>query len=190
MFKCRKIQPKLSAFIDDELLDSERAEVESHLEACGKCQGDLEQLNRTKALLKNLGAAKCDRVKALVEHSASQAALEFCCKPFRLRTFAAAVLSIVILWAGADRLSMQDNHAGPPVSQAAMVPLPMPSSVDQTAFRLEVKPKSAVGGAPESYPCEQGQPQCIDVPISRGTAFLPVSYKPGKAMSFGHAITH
>ena len=190
MFKCRKIQPKLSAFIDDELLDSERAEVEDHLTACSKCQSDLEQLNRTKSLLKNLGAAKCDRVKSLIEHSASQAALEFCCKPFRFRTFAAAALSMVILWAGAERLSNQDNHAGPPVSRAAMVPLPMSSPVDQTVFRLEVKPKSAVGGAPESYPCEQGQPQCIDVPISRGTAFLPVSYKPGKAMSFGLAITH
>lgn len=190
MFKCRKIQPKLSAFIDDELLDSERAEVEAHLEACSKCRSDLEQLDRTKALLKNLGAAKCDRVKALIEHSASQAALEFCCKPFRLRTFAAAALSVIILWAGAERLSLQDNHAGPPVSHAAMVPLPMPSPVDQSAFRLEVKPKSAVGGAPESYPCEEGQPQCVDVPISRGTAYLPVSLKPGKTMSFGHAITH
>ena len=190
MFKCRKIQPKLSAFIDDELLDSERAEVEDHLTACSKCQSDLEQLNRTKSLLKNLGAAKCDRLKSLIEHSASQAALEFCCKPFRFRTFAAAALSMIILWAGAERLSNQDNHAGPPVSRAAMVPLPMSSPVDQTVFRLEVKPKSAVGGAPESYPCEQGQPQCIDVPISRGTAYMPVSYKPGKAMSFGLAITH
>ncbi len=190
MFKCRKIQPKLSAFIDDELLDSERAEVEAHLEACGKCQSDLEQLNLTKSMLKNLGAAKCDRVKALIEHSASQAALEFCCKPFRFRTFAAAALSMIMLWVGAERLSMQDNHAGPPVSSAAMVPLSIPSTGEQTVFRLEVKPKSAVGGAPESYPCEQGQPQCNDVPISRGTAFLPVSYTPGKTMSFGHAITH
>jgi len=190
MFKCRKIQPKLSAFIDDELLVHERDEVVTHLETCGKCQSDLEHLVRTKAMLKNLGAAKCDRVKALIEHSASQAALEFCCKPFRLRTFAAAALSIVILWAGAERLSLQDNHAGPPVSSAAMMPIPMSSPVDQTVFRLEVKPKSAVGGAPESYPCEQGQPQCNDVPISRGSAFVPVSYTPGKTMSFGHAITH
>ena len=89
MFKCRKIQPKLSAFIDDELLDRERAEVEDHLAACSKCQGDLEQLNRTKSLLKNLGAAKCDRVKSLIEHSASQAALEFCCKPYYYSCYSA-----------------------------------------------------------------------------------------------------
>ena len=190
MFKCRKIQPKLSAFIDDELLDSECAEVEAHLETCVKCKTDLEQLKSTKSMLMRFGAANSNDAKARIELSASQAALEFCCKPFRIRTLAAAALSVILIWAGADRLSMQDNHAGPPVASAAMVPLPTVSPVSQTVFRLEVKPKSAVGGAPESYPCELGQPQCNDVPISRGTAFLPVSYKPGKAMSFGHAITH
>lgn len=45
---------QLSALLDNELADAERAELEAHLQSCAACRAELESLRRASALLRAL----------------------------------------------------------------------------------------------------------------------------------------
>jgi hypothetical protein len=49
MSKCRDIQPELSAYVDDALLPSQRAEVDEHVATCSRCQQELAELRTLAA---------------------------------------------------------------------------------------------------------------------------------------------
>ena len=42
MNKCDEIQEKISALVDGEISESEKAEIEAHIEVCGECRAVFE----------------------------------------------------------------------------------------------------------------------------------------------------
>lgn len=51
---CADAEPLYSAWIDGSLDAEERARVTGHLQGCAACAADIESLQRTRALLRNL----------------------------------------------------------------------------------------------------------------------------------------
>lgn len=184
MFKCRSIQSRLSAFVDNELTVSERKIVESHVAICCNCQEELKSLGATKELLVRLGGSNCTRIKALLETSMAQSAPDLCCKPFRFRTFAAGILAITALVCFVDPLGGNDNHAGPPIAEASILLRARQSPHLLEHDYLMVEPLSAVAGAPETVPGNSDNPQCGGLPLSRGTENRYSSYNQDNNTTF------
>ncbi|MCP4726062.1 MAG: zf-HC2 domain-containing protein [bacterium] len=51
MFSCKYIEKHLSAFIDDELNDSRRKKIASHLSGCSNCAQQLEEIRSNNLLI-------------------------------------------------------------------------------------------------------------------------------------------
>ncbi|MDA8163904.1 MAG: anti-sigma factor [Desulfobacteraceae bacterium] len=49
--KCAKVAKSLSPYVDGELGETERREVETHLAQCGRCAGELAEARRLQQLL-------------------------------------------------------------------------------------------------------------------------------------------
>ena len=62
---------QLSALLDNELDEQERAELETHLPTCVECRAELESLRRTKALVRALPQPALPRSFALPLEAAS-----------------------------------------------------------------------------------------------------------------------
>ena len=62
---------QLSALIDNELDEQERAELETHLPTCAECRAELESLQRTRALVRALPQPALPRSFALPLEAAS-----------------------------------------------------------------------------------------------------------------------
>jgi len=52
--KCREVESKISAYLDDELESRMRESIETHLNRCGKCRKRVEGLRELDALLQEL----------------------------------------------------------------------------------------------------------------------------------------
>ena len=52
-FKCQKIEPLISDYIDGTLSERQTADVTSHIRSCGACKREVADLKKTKHLLKN-----------------------------------------------------------------------------------------------------------------------------------------
>ena len=62
---------QLSALLDNELDEQERAELEAHLPTCAECRAELESLQRTRALVRALPQPALPRSFALPLEAAS-----------------------------------------------------------------------------------------------------------------------
>jgi anti-sigma factor RsiW len=111
---CDNLGPKLSAYLDGELPDKERLELEHHLEGCSRCQSSLEELRQTGDVLKSahsetVGQVNLEGVWEEIEKSVPS------CAPARLERFrslihfrvwapalgaAVAALLVFVLWPG------------------------------------------------------------------------------------------
>ncbi len=58
MFSCKNYEKELSAFIDDELSESKRRKIASHLSGCRKCSDLLEELRSNNLALGQLFSKK------------------------------------------------------------------------------------------------------------------------------------
>ena len=54
MEDCQRIQPLISGYIDGEISDEERSQVESHLKQCRQCSQDLADFNRMKEVTRSM----------------------------------------------------------------------------------------------------------------------------------------
>lgn len=90
---CSRIRQRLSAYIDVYLSPQELNEVESHLAACPDCQKELESLQATAAMLRQLPQVSPPRSFRIAQEEPSRrwAALPV----LRLATAAAAVLLVM-----------------------------------------------------------------------------------------------
>lgn len=61
MMKDQHVLADLSAYLDQELAPAERAQVSAHLEACGRCAGQLAELRATATLLAALPSPRPSR---------------------------------------------------------------------------------------------------------------------------------
>jgi len=49
--KCEDIQKELKAFLDNDIDDQKKAEIQEHLDGCPNCSKDLEQLKKLSEAL-------------------------------------------------------------------------------------------------------------------------------------------
>lgn len=52
--QCETFGPRLSAYLDEELPDKERQEVQEHLKTCEKCQQLVREMEETAGILKDM----------------------------------------------------------------------------------------------------------------------------------------
>jgi len=76
--QCRRVQARLSAFLDGEIPPREARAVEAHLKACDRCREEREALERTIRMVRELGVEPapddlCDRVLAGLDDTPSEA---------------------------------------------------------------------------------------------------------------------
>ena len=55
---CKEVKPELVAYLDGELQDSIRSDVEAHLESCAACRAERENLASTLRSLESLPATE------------------------------------------------------------------------------------------------------------------------------------
>jgi len=63
--KHRRMQKQLSAYLDDELVPSDRLEIEHHLDECESCRAELEELRTVAWAISQLRVARSPRSFAL-----------------------------------------------------------------------------------------------------------------------------
>jgi predicted anti-sigma-YlaC factor YlaD len=104
MFKrkseCQIVQGLLSPYIDEELNPADKERVESHLEGCLECLGELESLRSTVKLLRRVAMVTPPRSFAVAEAAPRpQPAYARSFRAFRAATAVAALL-LVFTFAG------------------------------------------------------------------------------------------
>ena len=114
----------LSAFLDDELVPTERAAAESHLAECVDCRGELSVAEESRQLVRSL--PMLEPPPEVFQLPAEVVPLR---RP-RLRRMVAAVAATATLIVG----------VGFGVSAERAVPLPLDAAVEQHVARASVDP--------------------------------------------------
>lgn len=95
-----RLRELLSAYLDGEVTEEERLQVDAHLEACVSCRGELEQLRGVVGLLRRMPQVEPRRSLALEPTAAVARALPRYL--WALRTAAAATAAALALVVAAD----------------------------------------------------------------------------------------
>lgn len=151
MIDCASAKGLLSPFLDRELAQADRGQVESHLKDCGPCRGELESLKGVCALVSAL-PKRTPPSGFLSRLSARRAAppKPLPAPPRRGLAFAAAALVIGLLGAGASRLGTPTGASAPPEpSDLAAKQDSQPSFVPATPLHREI---NAPGGPLDAGP--------------------------------------
>jgi anti-sigma factor RsiW len=87
---CRFCRERLSAYLDSELCDQEKGEVQSHLECCAACQVEYRALRETKQALASLGArVSREEIERLLQTDVGEAVRRYASMPVSPRTVTA-----------------------------------------------------------------------------------------------------
>lgn len=98
--ECQIVQGRLSPYIDEQLNPADKERVESHLEGCQACLGELESLRSTVKLLRRVAMVTPPRSFAVAEAAPKlQPAYARSFRAFRAATAVAALL-LVFTFAG------------------------------------------------------------------------------------------
>jgi len=150
---CRRIENLLSAYLDGELDEDEKRSVDVHLSRCGACQREIAALSQTKQVLAALaGRTPRSELERLLTTDVSVVANRVAHHLVSPRTIAAALLSVLGIWAASRQLARSDNFYGPPLPSSAYAPVfgyqaaAAPSSADQSACALVVGEPASVRG--------------------------------------------
>ena len=127
--QCRRIENLLSAYLDGELDRDEAWAVDNHLARCAACREEYRSLQATKQVLANL-ARRSSRgdLERLLATDVRTLANEVAHYPVSPRTVAAALLSIIGLWAASRQLARSDDRIGPPLPEQAYQPVLVPAN--------------------------------------------------------------
>ena len=107
---CRFCRERLSAYLDSELSDHEKTEVQSHLECCAACQGEYRTLRETKQALASLGArVSREEIERLLQTDVGEAVRRYANMPVSPRTVAAAILSVIGLCVATARFTTRES---------------------------------------------------------------------------------
>ena len=103
--ECQIVQGQLSPYIDEQLKPADRERVESHLEGCRACLGELESLRATVNLLRRVAMVSPPRSFAVAEAAViPQPAYARSFRAFRAATAVAALLLVFTLSGNAAHL--------------------------------------------------------------------------------------
>ena len=112
---CRFCRERLSAYLDSELSDPEKTEVQSHLECCAACQVEYRALRETKQALASLGArVSREEIERLLQTDVGEAVRRCANMPVSPRTVAAAILSVIGLCVATARVATREARRGTP----------------------------------------------------------------------------
>lgn len=141
---CRFCRERLSAYLDSELSDHERIEVQSHLECCAACQTEYRALRETKHALASLGArVSREEIERLLQTDVGEAVRHYANMPISPRTFAAAILSVIGLCVATARVATRESRRGTPVPEGAyLIMQPDGPAVSARFSVLELHPLS------------------------------------------------
>lgn len=189
MMHCRRIGSLLSAYLDGELAEEDSEAVRVHLERCPHCRAEHQSLLETKQVLAALGrrTPRAD-LERLLQTEVSEVARQVANYPISPRTFAAALLTLIGVWAATLQLGRHDDRHGPPLPEGAYHPFVEGRWVQVTGA-VVTGPNSVTllvtetAGAPPRIPmpvpmscCTQSSAPVSLVPAGFGTA--PVSLRP------------
>ncbi|MFM7321781.1 MAG: anti-sigma factor family protein [Armatimonadota bacterium] len=176
--QCRRIENLLSAFLDGELDRDEAWAVENHLARCAACREEYRSLQATKHVLASLARRSSrSELERLLATDVGTLAREAAHYPVSPRTVAAALLSIVGLWAASRQLARSDDRLGPPLPEQAYRPVVVPPASPQA---YSTNPSTScllvVGSpAPDTAPLRPGTYRSGS---SRPGTTLPAAYFP------------
>lgn len=115
--RCRRLEPLLSAWLDQSLPRGQRQAIERHLAACAHCRAEVEALRRTVALLRSVPR----RTMPAELHAALAAALGGVAGPRSSASGRATALrvaaALLLLWGllGASAWILGDERVAAPV---------------------------------------------------------------------------
>ena len=123
MMQCRRIGSLLSAFLDGELDEEESWAVQAHLDRCSHCRAEHQALLETKQALVALGrrTPRAD-LERLLQTEVREVARQVANYPISPRTLAAALLTLIGVWAATTQLGHHDDRHGPPLPEGAYHP--------------------------------------------------------------------
>ena len=141
-FRHRGMRELLSSFIDDEVSDSERRRVESHLSECDECRQELESLRMTVSALRRLPEIQTTRSFAISENPGQAREGMRWVLGIRLAASAAAVVLVGLIVADVMGLFVQSDlsewarqtertQSEPRAQPAAAAPAAAPASAQR-----------------------------------------------------------
>ncbi|WP_309721933.1 zf-HC2 domain-containing protein [Armatimonas sp.] len=134
---CRFCRERLSAYLDSELCDQEKGEVQSHLECCAACQVEYRALRETKQALASLGArVSREEIERLLQTDVGEAVRRYASMPVSPRTVTAAIFSVIALCVATARVATRESRRGAPLPEGAYLLMEPSSSSSNRVFSM------------------------------------------------------
>lgn len=163
----------LSAYLDDRLIASERARVEEHVDACGRCRQELEELRAVVRALRGLSYVPVRRsfrlspAQVQAARAPARPTWAYAYGPLGATAAAAAILFAVLL--GGDLLTLgggeeaitsgggpQGYLLGPEVEEAIETPEGLSAEEDRAGEEAP-KAEPTIEGTPLAMPAPAGE---------------------------------
>ncbi|MBN1641797.1 MAG: zf-HC2 domain-containing protein [Anaerolineae bacterium] len=193
----RYVDRRLSAYLDGELGNRERARVEAHLARCQECRASMRALRWTKQLLQQAPAIKVPRSFVVREADVARPQRAFVRRPLAVTQWATAVVALLfVLVLGGDLLlgarlpgaldarswrGGEGNVAAPVALQSEQVTV-----VEGTA-PVEATTEMVVEGLQAPSPVEE--PASKAAPEGEGARDAPPAPPPGIRGEFAEPVT-
>jgi hypothetical protein len=137
MVSCRFCRERLSAYLDSELCDQEKGDVQSHLEHCTACQVEYRALRETKQALASLGArVSREEIERLLQTDVGEAVRHYASMPVSPRTVTAAIFSVIALCVATARVATRESRHGTPIPEGAYLLMPAHSLSGSATFSM------------------------------------------------------
>ncbi len=134
---CRFCRQRLSAYLDSELSDHEKTEVQSHLECCAACQVEYRALRDTKQALASLGGrVSREEIERLLQTDVGEAVRRYANMPVSPRTVAAAILSVIALCVATARVATRETRRGTPLPEGSYLVMQPDDAQGNTRFSV------------------------------------------------------
>ena len=174
-FRHRGMRELLSSYIDDEVSDSERRRVESHLSECDECRRELESLRMTVLALRRLPEIQTTRSFAISENPGPAGEGMRWVLGIRLAASATAVVLVGLIVADVTGLFVQSDlsewarqteraQSEAQAQPAAAAPAAAPASAPDMAPGAPAQPAAPAPAAPAAAPVQAVQVQAASAP--------------------------
>ncbi len=149
MSNAKHVVENLSAYLDDELSDAERARVEAHLRTCAQCQRELESLRYTMRMVQELPTVRAPRAFTLSDEQAGRVRpAGWFMLALRAMTALSALLLIVVVSADLFWLNAGGAVSQPAQAPGAAIAAPTQARAAEAANPDTVQSKAAPTAAP------------------------------------------